>query len=153
IFHGALPGEKIVTNKISTRAFDRESHPGISPIQVEEDKLSSIRGESWIAFKDFDFEQGANKVIMEAATPGPGGTVELRIDSENGPLIASLEIENTGSWTNYIRHDARVDDAITGVHDLYLKFVDTFNNEVMFETRNFWLIRERNDRTQYHREF
>ena len=61
--------------------------------------------------------------LMTAAATG-SATISVRLDSKDGPVVATLVITPTGSADKYRRFAAKVKGA-TGVHDLYLCFSQT----------------------------
>ena len=66
------------------------------------------------------------KVIVAAITAAATGscTITLRLDSQEGPVIATLPIGKTGSVEKYKTFSAKILNA-SGVRDLYLCFSDT----------------------------
>ena len=75
----------------------------------------------------FNFGQGANHVTVMAATPNNGEAVEMRLDSPSGPRIATLDVTHTGSWSFFREYTVALSQTISGVRNLYVKFVDTHN--------------------------
>jgi len=54
------------------------------------------------------------------------GTIEYRLDSATGPLIATVPVSSTGGWQTWASRTATVQPAgVTGVHRLYLVFRST----------------------------
>ncbi|MFB9277104.1 polysaccharide lyase family 8 super-sandwich domain-containing protein [Cohnella cellulosilytica] len=77
--------------------------------------------ETWTAYSDLDFGTGTDEMELRIATANTGGTLELRLDSVTGPLIGSLAVKNTGSWSTWTNVAVPLDGA-SGIHDLYLVF-------------------------------
>ena len=76
----------------------------------------------YIRLRGVDFGKGANQFsIIAAAAAKAGCTVTLRLDSQDGPAIATAVVKSTGSVEKYKAFTAKVNGA-TGVHDLYLCF-------------------------------
>ncbi|HMG43309.1 MAG TPA: glycoside hydrolase family 3 N-terminal domain-containing protein [Acidimicrobiales bacterium] len=50
------------------------------------------------------------------------GTIEYRLDSVSGPLIASVPVSNTGGWQTWATTTTNLSSTATGVHRLYLVF-------------------------------
>ena len=69
-----------------------------------------------------------------------GGTVE-RYDSENGARVAKVEIESTGDWNTLKVFSADCKD-IKGIHDVYLKFVNTTTTNSICDMDWFHFIRD-----------
>lgn len=80
-----------------------------------------IENGDWIMFTGVDFGSGAASFDARVSSATSGGTIEIRLDSPNGPLVGSLKIGNTGGWQTWVTRSTTVSD-VTGVHDLYLKF-------------------------------
>jgi beta-xylosidase len=77
---------------------------------------------AYIKLKGVDFgQQGAKKFLACVASASAGSKLELRLDSETGPLIATLKVKSTGALDKWQTQACRVRGA-KGVHDLYLKF-------------------------------
>ena len=51
-----------------------------------------------------------------------GGTIELRLDSLEGPLLATLEVPATGGWESWRDIQTEITTPTSGIHDLYLIF-------------------------------
>jgi hypothetical protein len=83
--------------------------------------LGWIQNDSWIRLSEIDFGSGASSVCARVASATAGGTVEFRLDSITGTLIASASTGGTGGWQNWTNVDAEVQSA-NGIHHLYLVF-------------------------------
>ena len=79
-----------------------------------------INDGEYIRLRGVDFAEGAKRFVLTAAAQG-SGTVTLRLDSQDGPVIGTLNISKTGSVEKYRAFAAKVSKA-SGVHDLYLCF-------------------------------
>jgi hypothetical protein len=67
------------------------------------------------------FGDGADSVSVRVASHSSGGTLELRLDSRDGPLVGSVQIGGTGGWDNWTTLTAPITGA-SGIHSLYLVF-------------------------------
>ncbi|UQZ34370.1 hypothetical protein C2I18_13085 [Paenibacillus sp. PK3_47] len=74
---------------------------------------------SWAAYKQLDFGPGTPDINLRMATANSGGTLELRMDSETGPLVGSLAVKSTGGWSAWSTITVPLTGA-NGIHDLYL---------------------------------
>ncbi|MFD2124587.1 carbohydrate-binding protein [Paenibacillus xanthanilyticus] len=63
-----------------------------------------------------------SKLHLQAASDTSGGTVEVRIDGMNGPVIATATITGTGGWQNFQTFSADVTTPVTGKHIVFLLF-------------------------------
>jgi len=76
---------------------------------------------SWAGYRNIDFGAGASAVDVRVASAGTGGTLEFRLDSPSGPVIAEVPLPVTGGWQTWTTVSAPVSGA-SGVHDLYVVF-------------------------------
>ncbi len=74
--------------------------------------------------KSVDFSSGANYFSIKAASSGSGGEVELRLDRANGPVIGRAYFHHTGSQTYFLDYEAKLNQVVTGQHDVYMNFQD-----------------------------
>ncbi|RME50333.1 MAG: carbohydrate-binding protein, partial [Caldilineae bacterium] len=78
----------------------------------------------YLFFRRVDFGSGGaipNTVVARVASIVSNGRIEYRLDSTGGPLVATVNVPNTGGWQNWTTVSAPVSGA-SGVHDLYLVF-------------------------------
>ncbi len=72
-------------------------------------------------YRSVDFEDGAKNFTVRIASATTGGNIELYLDNMSGAPVAVIPVAGTGNWQEYIDVTANI-PAITGIHDLYLKF-------------------------------
>ena len=65
------------------------------------------------------------KFYVNAASDTAGGAIEVRLDSLNGPVIATDAVAGTGGWQNFAVTSADVDVPVTGKHIVFLLFKGT----------------------------
>ena len=88
--------------------------------------LGGVKNGNYAAYYNIDFgETGASKLTFkysrETEKEDAKGTLEFRLGSTTGPLIAKASIENTGTWQNW--KEVTIDTArITGVQNVYIVF-------------------------------
>lgn len=124
-------------------AFDLESAPGGVPIQANGEVLESIADQSWVAYTNFNFGENANRFSIEAATPGAGGRIELRLASPTGSLVGAVDVRHTGSDVHYNDFDCVLSQSVSGTNDLYLKFVSNpGGGSDLFKAKRFLVSRE-----------
>lgn len=82
---------------------------------------------TWINNKDYvqvigvNFGTGAVSFTASVASAKDGGTIELRIDAVDGPIIGTCTVPGTGGWQTW----NNISCAVTGaaeVHDLFFVF-------------------------------
>ena len=89
--------------------------------------LTSINNGDWLRVRAVDFgDKKASRFIANVATDKEGGAIQLRLDALSGPVLATIEIEPTGSMEKWQVQSADIkvpaDKNLSGVHDIYLLF-------------------------------
>ena len=79
-----------------------------------------INDGEYIKLRGVDFAKGAKQFNITAASTG-GVTINLRLDSNKGPVVGTVTIGKTGTVEKYRTFSGKVKNA-TGVHDLYICF-------------------------------
>lgn len=113
-------GIKQVGVPFSAEKFDRSSGVLINGA------LGGCDAGDWVKFSNVDFQDGYQqfKASVSVLDELAGGTVQICLDSPTGPLIGSLVVSGTGSWTNYQEQTADLVQT-SGIHDLYFVFNQT----------------------------
>ena len=77
-----------------------------------------------IAYPGIDFgASSALRVITRRASGATAtGTVQYRLDSATGPIIASVAISNTGGWQVWGSVTTTLSASVTGVHTVFITF-------------------------------
>ena len=84
--------------------------------------IFDINDGEYIRLRGVDFDKGAKQfAITASAAANAGCTITLRLNSDKGPVIGSLNIKSTGSVEKYRSFTSKVKEA-TGVNDLYICF-------------------------------
>lgn len=115
--------------KVEAETINLQSYllPGIeTEACMDEGKgrmVTSINNNDWIRVKGVDFgkKAKAKKFNARIASVTTGGSIEIRLDSENGKLIGTCKIPATGSLETWKTVETKV-DKICGVHQLYMVF-------------------------------
>ncbi len=81
--------------------------------------VTHIDENEFILVKGVDFGKGAKTFKVCASAHLMGGTIELHLDSKNGPVIGKVKVGNTKD--EYMEFETPVKNA-KGVHDLYMVF-------------------------------
>ena len=82
--------------------------------------IYDINNGEYIKLRGVDFGKGAKQFNISAASIG-GVTVNLRLDSNKGPVVGTVTIGKTGSVEKYRVFSGKVKN-VAGVHDLYICF-------------------------------
>lgn len=113
-----------VTYISAFETIEAESYSDQSGVKTEDcseggQNVGYIENGDYIMFKNVDFEDGAKSITVRAA--GNGANIEIYLDSLNDSPAATLKYLGSGNWQNW--EDASFNiAAISGKHDLYLKF-------------------------------
>ncbi len=99
-------------------AGDYDSASGVSRSGGE---IYGINTGSWVGYSDVNFGSGAGSVRIDVSLPpsNVGGSIELHLDSIDGPKIGTFYPQATGAWDTYYVQQTGVSGA-SGSHDLYL---------------------------------
>ncbi|MEZ6126681.1 MAG: carbohydrate-binding protein [Planctomycetaceae bacterium] len=73
-----------------------------------------------LRFRAINFDQ-VGDVILKIASAGSGGAIELRTDTADGPLLATVDVEVNGQWENFYERRVQL-PPVTGHHDLFVVF-------------------------------
>ncbi len=78
----------------------------------------------WIAYPGMNFgSPTALRVTTRRASGSTAtGTIQYRLDSTTGPIIASVPISNTGGWQSWGSVTTNLSGTATGVHTLFITF-------------------------------
>lgn len=96
--------------------------------------LSNISDGSWAAY-DKVMLTGANEFHARVASETGGGKIEVRLDSQNGPIVSTVEVPRTGGGQNWVTVSAPLKPS-RGEHALYLRFSDLLRRRFNLESFN-----------------
>ena len=82
--------------------------------------IFDINDGEYIKLRGVDFGKGAKQFNITAASTG-SVTINLRLDSNKGPVVGTVTIGKTGSVEKYRVFSGKVKN-VSGVHDLYICF-------------------------------
>jgi hypothetical protein len=78
-------------------------------------KISFNGTNAWVRFDKVDFGLGKLKSVNTRAVSAKGGAVEIRVDTANGPLLATVKAAKGSNWTVV---KAKASKVPAGIHDL-----------------------------------
>src|SRR5690625_2085971 len=103
--------------------------------------VKNIHDGNWIAVSQVDFgDKGATAFEANVASE-VGGVIEVRLDSKDGELIGTLEVNATGGEQKWQLVETEV-DSVSGVHDVY--FVFTGEGDENLFNFDYWKFTESN---------
>jgi hypothetical protein len=87
--------------------------------------LGNIKSVGWTSYKNVDLN-GLTKIDVNAASNSSAGSsiskiIEVRLDALTGPVIATIVVPKTNSWSVYTTVSANV-SSVSGKHNLYFKY-------------------------------
>ena len=111
----------------------------VEDISFSNQTVSDINSGDYIVFPnvDFDGHKNYNALAVTAASNSTGGTIEIRSGAEDGTLLMSVEVGNTGSWDTYETFMGNSAMDITGTHDLYFVFTGTADELMKLDNFTF----------------
>ena len=119
--------EKVIGVKYGAEFYDEKRGNVRAEACADEngaENLGYVTAGDWVRYSNFDFGDGADHITMRLA--GFGSTLEVRLDSREGELIATFS-PSTGAWTSYKTFEADLKSVVVGKHDLYIVFRDSVN--------------------------
>lgn len=85
--------------------------------------IADIHDGDYIKVRAVDFGHNSPKKFhVAAASARRGGTIEVRLDSIGGSIIAKVDVPSTGGWEQWKRLKCNTTGYVSGVHDLYFVF-------------------------------
>jgi hypothetical protein len=83
--------------------------------------------DAWIQYNSVDFGKNKLKKVTIQAFSKTGGTLQIRLDNINGPVIAKIEIPKGKEWSleNYA-----LSKYYPGIHNLVVQLLDDSNVEI-----------------------
>ncbi|WP_423465291.1 carbohydrate-binding protein [Promicromonospora sp. MS192] len=114
---------------LEAEEFDESSGGRLSP---ENGNIGGVQVGSWIAFDGLDF--GAKLPervrVRYANHPDDSATderVEVRVGAVDGPVAATVDLDVTGGWDDYVTAEAAVDrpEVLDGSNRVYFVFAGT----------------------------
>ena len=78
----------------------------------------------WIAYPGMNFGSPTALRVTTRRASGSNatGTIQYRLDSTTGPIIASVPVSNTGGWQSWGSVTTNLSGTATGVHTLFITF-------------------------------
>lgn len=85
--------------------------------------VADVHNGDYIKLANVNFMSGGPKTFgASVASALRGGLIEVRMDSLDGPVIATLDVPGTGGWENWQYLEAPAQIEVPGVHDIYFLF-------------------------------
>jgi beta-galactosidase len=83
-----------------------------------------IRPGDWLSYANVDFGSTSPASVLTRIASGTtaSGTIQYRLDSATGPIIASVPVSNTGGWQNWTTAATALSGSATGMHTVFVTF-------------------------------
>jgi hypothetical protein len=99
------------------------------------DSLNTFRGwkaildskNAWIQYNAVDFEKDKFKSVQVNALSQSGGTLQVRLDKKDGPILAEVKIPKSENWVNV---NADISAVLPGLHNLIVVLSDQHPVEI-----------------------
>lgn len=121
------------TKKIQIDRYTDKSNEGVSINFIDTAnkfqgwKTVFSKSNAWIQYNSVDLGKKLLKNITVRALSETGGTLQVRINSINGPAVAEIKIPKSSNWEN-------IKTAVTkfepGIHNLFILLKDNSNIEI-----------------------
>lgn len=113
---GPLTGTDVVTlRNADVKAVYADELKGFNRFKND---LSAGNHKSYVMFRDIDLSN-IKKFVYQYASKDAAGEIEVRIDSQAGPVISSAAYTETGDWKKQASVTGEVQKPISGKHDIY----------------------------------
>jgi hypothetical protein len=107
---------KIQIDRYSAISGDDVAASFVDPANVNEGwKIALPAAKSWVRFNEVDFAKGGMASVEVRATSANSGAIEVRLDKEDGPVLARVDLDASPEWK--VARGA-VKNIPTGTHDL-----------------------------------
>ncbi len=126
-------GKTLATQKIEIDRYSSKSTSGVSLEFI--DSLNTFRGwkaildskNAWIQYNAVDFEKDKFKSVQVNALSQSGGTLQVRLDKKDGPILAEVKIPKSENWVNV---NADISAVLPGMHNLIVVLSDQHPVEI-----------------------
>lgn len=120
-------GAKAVGTLDPYKRVEGETMAWSSGVKVEQNSktgvyVSDIHNGDYIRLENVDFGKGPRSFGAAVASALRGGQIEVRLDSPEGDVIATLDVPGTGGWEEWKYIETPVSAKVSGVRDLCLVF-------------------------------
>ncbi|MEU5905313.1 ThuA domain-containing protein [Micromonospora sp. NPDC047467] len=92
----------------------------------------------WAAYNGVDLT-GVTSFTSRVVSGGAGGTIQVRTGSATGPVLGSVAVPNTGSWTTFANVSTALSGVPSGTQNLYLTFGGSGTG--LFDVDDFTLVK------------
>ncbi|MEU8331581.1 ThuA domain-containing protein [Micromonospora sp. NPDC048839] len=128
------------TGTIQAEAFS--SANGVSAFTKEGanggQTLGYIEPGDWAAYNGVNLT-GVTSFMARVVSGGAGGAIQVRTGSATGPVLGTVAVPNTGSWSTYANVTTTLSNVPSSTQNLYLTF--TGSGTGLFDLDDFTLVK------------
>ncbi len=128
-------GEVVILRNAKIKTVYADAYTGFRRFG---NNLSGGNHKSYLLFRNIDLT-GIRGLTYEYASASKDGSIEVRIDSQAGPVIARTPYSATGGWDAVKTVSGTFDTSVSGRHDVYIVVVR--NNKPNDDIINLKFIR------------
>jgi hypothetical protein len=111
-------GSEIQIDRYSARSGDAVAASFLDDANLHTGwKIAFKAPQSWVRFNEVDFGRGGQKKIEVRAKANGEGALEIRLDSQDGPVVGRIKVDGPTDWKIA---KASAKKAPAGVHDLFV---------------------------------
>jgi hypothetical protein len=119
---------EIQIDRYSTISSEGTSIAFLDPNQTTKGWKTTLSAQNaWIRYNRVDFGQEKLKSVSVKADSQTGGIIDIRIDANDGSLVAEVNIANNPDWN---MANSTLKESPTGVHDLIVSLKDAKNVDI-----------------------
>ena len=109
-----------------SRSFEFETATAVSGVALNSRGYTSCDDQDWIRipYVNLGIDAKSLSILLSVAPGSAGQFIDIRMDSQSGPVIGTLTTASTGDWDAYRYQSVNLTGA-SGVHDLYFVFRGT----------------------------
>jgi beta-xylosidase/glucan-binding YG repeat protein/uncharacterized protein YjdB len=84
--------------------------------------VTSINNGDWLAVSNADFGSDGARTFKANVASDKGGKIEIHLDSVDGQLVGTLNVDSTGGNQDWKIVQCNLDKFVQGVHSIFFKF-------------------------------
>ncbi len=88
-----------------------------------EARLGYISNNDYVAYYNLNFEDVPDSLLLECSSENSsGGSMQIILDSLEGPVVGLFPVHYTGSWDTYNTYSCIITAPVEGIHRIYFIF-------------------------------
>ena len=115
--------------------------------------LGPMKDGDWLVYEGLDFGDGAQDLVLGAASPVGGGFVEIRLGGAEGELLGRFDAGVTAEWTHFQYFNAKINRKLSGKQTIALVFKARPVAPAGADDAGYWFAQVDNDTTTIWAQF